>query len=317
MTDGASRRRREATPGQSPFAASYDVPVSGGRLHVARAGPPPADADAVVALAHGITASHVSWRAVVRELRRRAPRVCVLAPDLRGRGHSAAIGAPFGIAAHVADLLSVLDDAGARRAVLVGHSMGAYVVARVAAEQPGRAAAVVLVDGGLPLPVPAELDLDAALGPAIERLRRTFETPEEYVCFWRAHPAFAGRWNEDLEAYVLADLHGEPGALRSRVSEEAAKADFADLLGDEATRSAAEHVRAPLRLLRAPRGLLDDDNPLIPVPFRDAFAASRPDVVIEDIPDVNHYTIAMSSAGAGRVVAAIEAEMSARPRSRG
>jgi alpha-beta hydrolase superfamily lysophospholipase len=34
------------------------------------------------------------------------------------------------MAAHVADLLGVLDDAGVRRAVLVGHSMGAFVVAR-------------------------------------------------------------------------------------------------------------------------------------------------------------------------------------------
>jgi pimeloyl-ACP methyl ester carboxylesterase len=45
----------------------------------------------------------------------------------------------------VNDLIAVLDRVGAQRAVLVGHSMGAYVVARLAAEHPDRAAALVLL----------------------------------------------------------------------------------------------------------------------------------------------------------------------------
>jgi uncharacterized protein YbcI len=32
---------------------------------------------------------------------------------------------------------------------------------------------------------------------------------EEYVAFWPAHPAFAGRWTEDVEAYV----RGEPSII--------------------------------------------------------------------------------------------------------
>jgi uncharacterized protein YbcI len=28
---------------------------------------------------------------------------------------------------------------------------------------------------------------------------------QEYVAFWRAHPAFAGRWTEDVKAYVRAE----------------------------------------------------------------------------------------------------------------
>jgi pimeloyl-ACP methyl ester carboxylesterase len=55
----------------------------------------------------------------------------------------------------VRDLTAVLDHAGARRALLVGHSMGAHVAARLSAEHPERAAGVVLVDGGLPIPAPA------------------------------------------------------------------------------------------------------------------------------------------------------------------
>jgi lipase len=293
-----------------PFVLGHHVRVAGGALHVARAGAQPAEADAVVLAAHGITASHVAWRAVARELVARRPAVCVLAPDLRGRGRSAAVGPPYGIAAHLADLVAVLDDAGASRAVLAGHSMGAFVVARLAADQPDRAAAIVLVDGGLPIPAPAELDhdqvLDAVLGPAIARLRMTFRSAQEYVAFWQAHPAFVGRWNDDIEAYVRADLGGEPGALRSVVSEAAVRTDGAELLHDEATVHALGRVVTTARLLRAPRGLMDDENPLIPRAAVDAFAAAHPGVAVEEVPEVNHYTIALGS-GAARVAAALEA----------
>jgi lipase len=295
---------------QEPFEAVHDARVAGGVLHVARAGRPPAEADTVVLAVHGITASHHSWRAVARSLLARRPGVCLLAPDLRGRGRSATVGPPYGMATHIADLLAVLDEAAAPRAVLAGHSMGAFAVARLAAEHPGHAAAVVLVDGGLRLPVPAHLTpdraLDALLGPAITRLRMTFASADEYVAFWQRHPAFAGRWNDDVDAYVRADLIEESGVLRSVVSESAVRADAADLVGDEPTLTAAERLRVPLRLLRAPRGLLDDENPLIPASARDTFASARSDVQLDEVPGVNHYTITLGS-GAGHVAAAISA----------
>jgi lipase len=294
---------------RDPFVDSFEVPVAGGALFVARAGGPPDMADAVVLAVHGITASHLSWRAVARELAERT-ELCVLAPDLRGRGRSAALPGPYGIAAHVADLEAVLDHAGRERVVLAGHSMGAYVVARLAAEQPQRAAAVVLIDGGLRLPAPPDRDpdevLEAVVGPAVARLKMTFDSPEDYLEFWRRHPAFAGRWSEDVEAYARADLTGEPGAMRSVVCEPAVRADGRDLLLDEATTTAIERVRAPLRLLRAPRGMLDDENALIPRPALEDFAATYPDARVEEVAGSNHYTITMGS-GARAVAAAIEA----------
>ena len=195
----------------SPFHAVEQVPVAGGELYVARAGCALAAAGVVVVLVHGITASHVQWRAVARRLGERTD-LCLLVPDLRGRGRSAALPPSRGLGTHVEDLVALLDHAGVHRAVLVGHSMGAYVVALAAAEHPERARSVVLIDGGLPLPVPPGVDVDAALqailGPALERLRRTFSSVEEYIAFWQAHPAFKGHWDDDLDAYVRYDLAG-------------------------------------------------------------------------------------------------------------
>jgi lipase len=294
------------SPWSDPYGARFEVPVSGGALHVARAGPPPEAAECVVLAAHGVTASLMTWQTVVRGL---DARVCLLAPDLRGRGRSAMLPGPYGMAVHVADLIAVLDHAGAPAAVLMGHSMGAYLAARLAAEHPERAKGLVLLDAGLPLARPDDPSrmLDSAVTNAVMRLGITFASADQYIEGWRAHPAFANAWDEDTEAYARYDLVEEGRVARCVASAAAVRADSRDMVLDEATRTALERVRAPAQLLRAERGLFDDD-PLIPADALHAFAATHPSVHVEEVADVNHYTLIMGrSPGPARVVAAIEA----------
>jgi pimeloyl-ACP methyl ester carboxylesterase len=258
-----------------------------------------------VLAAHGVTATLMTWRAVARGL---DGRICLLAPDLRGRGASAGLPGPYGIAAHVADLIAVLDHVRTRSAVLVGHSMGAYVVARLAAEHPERAAGAVLLDAGLPFPRPDDSGetLDAAVANAVMRLMITFPSADEYVQGWRAHPAFAHAWDEDVEAYARYDLIEDGHVARCSASAAAVRTDSAEMVLDGATRTALDRVRAPVQLLRAERGMFDDD-PLIPSDTLQAFEAAHPSMRIEAVADVNHYTLVMGhSPGPHSVVAAIE-----------
>src|ERR1700757_2496553 len=92
-----------------PFLATFEVPVHGGTLHVGRAGPPPERAGAVVLAVHGVTSSLMAYRRVARELLKAAPGVCLLVPDLRGRGRSCSLPGPYGVPAHLTDLVAVLD----------------------------------------------------------------------------------------------------------------------------------------------------------------------------------------------------------------
>jgi lipase len=299
----------EATAGD-PFGPGLDVPVAGGSLHVATTGPL---GDGPVALCvHGITSSSRAWSLVAPHLE--SAGVAVAAVDLRGRGASNGLPGPYGLAAHVADLVAVLDHLGVERVVVVGHSMGAYVAARLAAADHGdRVAAVVLVDGGLPLPPPPpDLDadpqatLDALLGPAIARLRQTFASEEDYVAFWRAHPAFAGpgEWGPAVEAYARYDLTGEPPALRSRAVEDAVRADGAELVLDEPGHVAAlRALRCPTALLRAPAGLLGSPPPFLPEDLAAAAAAEVPSLEVATVDGTNHYTITLAEPGAGTVAA--------------
>jgi lipase len=255
---------------------------------------------------HGITSHSRSWVAVARELDGHATLVAV---DLRGRGASGALPAPYGLAAHARDTLAVLDRLGVERAVLVGHSLGAYVVARAAAEHPERVAAAVLVDGGLRIPgterVEPQAFLDAFLGPALARLRMRFSSPDEYRDWWRAHPALAGSDvdDHDLNAYADYDLVGTAPELRSAVVEEAVRADAADLFaqGEDAAR-----LTVPTMLLVAPRGLQGEPPPMQPLPLAREWEAGAPQLrTATEVPDVNHYTIVLGAAGAREVAGAV------------
>jgi pimeloyl-ACP methyl ester carboxylesterase len=208
-------------------------------------------------------------------------------------------------------VLAVLDHFELERAVLVGHSLGAYIVARVAVDHPERVRAVVLVDGGLTIPglegVDPQQFLEAFLGPALARLKLTFSTPEGYHDWWRRHPAMAGSdvLHDDLVAYAGHDLIGEEPHLRSSVSEASVRGDAAELLemGEPAHR-----LSVPAQLLCAPRGLLNEPNPMQPLAVVRAWASEAPaERQAISVPDVNHYTIVMGSAGSKAVARAIDA----------
>ena len=283
-----------------PFAAYLQVPVAGGTLHVARSGPSPDVAEAVVLGVHGVASSHAIWRTVARAL---APSVCLLAPDLRGRGLSTTLPGPYGMAAHAADLLALLDYTGVDRALLAGHSLGGYVAATLGARHPERVTGVVLLDGGLAIPpypeaIADEL-VDAMVDSALEHARRPIESLDEQVGHWRADPAFAQDWDSDVEAYARSGLTRD---LRAAVSEAAVRADIADLVRDETARSAVDRVAAPLTFMRARRPARDT-MPAVPQPLVDAFTGTHPRARIEEVPAANHYTLVLGAGPGPRRVA--------------
>jgi pimeloyl-ACP methyl ester carboxylesterase len=295
-----------------PFDGLRGVPVAGGLLAVASAGPPASEADAVVLAVHGVASSHAVWRTVARELNGiGGSRTCLIAPDLRGRARSAGLPGPYGQAAHVADMLAVLDDAGAGPVVLLGHSMGGYVACALAARHPDRVSAVVLVDGGVAMPVYPSDIADALVEPmvdsALELPRLPFASVEEHVAQWRAHPAFARDWNEDVDDYARYGLKGEPGALHVAISEAAVRADVSEMAHDEASMRVVDGVRAPIQLLRASRGMRDD-APMVPRYLLETFVGTHPHAQVEEVHDANHYTIVIGAGpGPVRVAAAVEA----------
>ena len=158
----------------------HDVPTGGGTLRVGEWGPDDPAAPTVIAV-HGITASHLAWAVIAGAM----PQVRLIAPDLRGRGRSAGLPGPFGMARHAADLEAVIEALRLPPATLVGHSMGAFVAVVAASLHRHRFTGVLLIDGGLPLTIPAGISredlLEATLGPAIRRLSMFFPDRASYL----------------------------------------------------------------------------------------------------------------------------------------
>jgi pimeloyl-ACP methyl ester carboxylesterase len=287
------------------------------------------DAPLVVAL-HGITANGLAGRAIGEEL---DGEVRLVAPDLRGRACSRDVGMESdgssadesaghedGLAAHAGDVVAVLDALGAERAVLVGHSMGAFIAALTAARYPERVSALVLVDGGIGFPAPEGSDIDAALqaviGPAMQRLSMTFGSEQEYLDFWAAHPAlgpllaggaegFPPGARDTLVEYLLHDLvEGDDGLLRSSCRLDVIRADGRDVLADPETLSAVRTTSVPTTFLWAPRGLLDEPQGLYDESR--LAAAHLPDRVrVQKVDGTNHYTVIWNDRGIQAVCSAV------------
>jgi pimeloyl-ACP methyl ester carboxylesterase len=296
---------------------SRQVPVPGGELVAHRLADAGAGAPVVLAV-HGITANGLSMTRVAAAL---AGRVTVWAPDLRGRADSRAVGPPYSLGRHAEDLVAVLDAVRAERAVVVGHSMGAFVAAVLAARHPQRVSRLVLVDGGFAFPLAADASttdidgmLEAVLGPAMRRLSMTFGSYEEYLRFWTQHPALgpalSGPAGDDLRRYLRHDLRPTgDGGWRSSCVLEAVRADGAGVLADaEAHAGAASAVAAgvDVRFLWAPRGLLDEPQGLYDEQRIGALGLP-PQVHVERVPDVNHYTVILDDVGRRAIAAAVVA----------
>ena len=310
----------------SPTYATLDVAVAGGTLRVGVWEPTAPAADGAdgatlpaVVLVHGITASHRAWPAVVEAL----PGRRVIAPDLRGRGRSNGLPGPYGMAAHADDVAAVVRELAGGPAVVVGHSMGGFVSLVLTHRHAELVERLVLVDGGLPIPLPPGVPVGATpdelvralLGPAIERLSQEFPSREAYREFWRAHPAF-GEWTPVVEQYVDYDLAEFPAAdgsdggpvLRPATSPDAVAADSADSARGDALPAAltwAAETGLPIAFLRAPRGLLDQPGGMYPAGTVAEWSRRLPGLAAGEVAGVNHYTIIMAEPGVSAVVAAV------------
>lgn len=121
-------------------------------------------------LLHGLTAVADVWRSTVDQLTQGHGRI--IAPDLRGHGHSAR---PGGRGAYTAwrmarDVVALVECLGLETPHVVGHSMGARVAIMLAARYPTRFRSAVIVDIG----PEAWAENIEATARSLERMPRSF-----------------------------------------------------------------------------------------------------------------------------------------------
>lgn len=129
-----------------PFAAHY-VEIDGLRMHYVDEGP---RGGPVVLLLHGEPSWSFLYRYMIAPIA--AAGLRAVAPDLIGFGKSdkPAQKSSYSYAAHVAWMTAFLERLGVESVTLVCQDWGSLIGLRVAAENTGRFARIVLANGGLP-----------------------------------------------------------------------------------------------------------------------------------------------------------------------
>ena len=272
------------------------VPVFGGDLAVFQYG----DGSGVpVLLIHGVTSSNRAFQLFADSLiaRGKAP----FAVDLRGRGDSNNLQAPFGMKQHAQDMAAVIDHFGWNKPDVIGHSMGGFVAAALVGLFADKVGEVVFADGGVPLPMPPGMTVEQimpfVLGPAMTRLAMEFDSKEAYRDYWKPQPAFAKGWSSVLDEYVDYDLRGKKASTNPQAVEE----DSRDLFGDDLIVKSLQGLQKPAIFIKAERGLQNEEGGLYPMPVLDAVLPAYPMLKLEFLADCNHYDMFLEATGAEKV----------------
>jgi pyruvate dehydrogenase E2 component (dihydrolipoamide acetyltransferase) len=115
------------------------VDIGGATLQLGRAGGP----DGVpIVLLHGFSGDMNSWLFNIETLASKGP---ILAFDLPGHGGSSKDVADGSLGTLAERIVSALDKLGVGKAHFVGHSLGAAIAARIAADHAGRVASLTLI----------------------------------------------------------------------------------------------------------------------------------------------------------------------------
>ncbi len=235
---------------------------------------------------HGLTANHTCFASIGDIL---SPEYRLIAYDLRGRGESDKPDRGYSLRIHCQDLAGLLDHYGLKKAIIMGHSLGAHIGLVFAVREPQRVSKLVLVDGGIDVR-PEILD---ALAPAINRLGIEFSSLDAFLQMLQGLPMFAGRWNGYLDRYFRYDVEVLPsGAVRSKVAKHAIGEELANL-SRERLWVYHHQVRCPTLILRAPDGLLTDTDCLMTQEEALALAHAIPKSRLVVVPGTNHYTVLM------------------------
>ena len=205
-----------------PGARERFVETNGVALHVVEAGPrdgPP------VVLLHGFPEFWYGWRSQLPALAAAGLRLIV--PDQRGYNTSAK---PQGIASYAVerlagDVLGLLDEAGERRACVVGHDWGALVGWWLALAHPERVERLAVLN----VPHPAVMRRQLATNPRqalrswyvlffqLPGLPETLLRRGEYAMLARAVRGGRRGTCTDADLACYREAWAQPGALRAMV----------------------------------------------------------------------------------------------------
>jgi len=241
---------------------------------------------------HGITANCRCWDVMASGL---SPAHRVIAMDLRGRGLSDSPDSGYSIAHHCQDIVALLDDLHIEKAVIMGHSLGAFISVVFGAEHPSRVDRIILVDGGGKLSEAQMGKVFAGIKPSLDRLGKVFPSFEAYLDLMKAAPFFKS-WSPSLETYYRYDIESVADGVRSRIHPEHIQEERLNLGRVDVSRF-YDRLSCPVLILRATEGMVAEDDLLLPQDVAERMVREIPSARCVDLTGTNHYSIIFEENG--------------------
>lgn len=279
------------------------IPVPGGEINVWHR--PAAEGMPTAVLIHGLTGNSRWWSRVVQHL---PEGLGVAAIDLRGRCCSVTAPPPFDLATLADDIAICLDRLGLDRATVVGYSMGAWITSIFATRHPHRVSRLLLLDGGLAAPAEPGADPDriisAMVGPSLARLDLQFGDVEDFIDYWKAHPALKRHWDDEMRSALDHELRPAQTGQKVAINPDAIHQAARQITVDPETKDAAADIPVPTVLIVVERGTADQPGGMTPRHLAETAAASNPNLIVRYLEGLNHYTLVLGE-GARSVADAI------------
>jgi pimeloyl-ACP methyl ester carboxylesterase len=235
---------------------------------------------------HGLTANCRCWDLLASSL---SPRHKVLAMDLRGRGLSDSPPAGYSVENHCKDIVALMDDQGLERPVLMGHSLGAFISLVFAAKYSQRVDRLILVDGGGKLSEAQMTKVFAGIKPSLDRLGKIFPDFGSYLNPLKQTP-FLQPWNSFFETYFRYEVEDVEGSVRSRIHPKHIEEEAGNLRKMDSSQF-YKKVMTPTLILRATKGMLSEDDLVLPGDVAEGMVREIPNAKKVDVEGSNHYSI--------------------------
>ncbi len=235
---------------------------------------------------HGLTANSRFWDCLASAL---SPMHHIIAMDLRGRGLSDKPPTGYSLDHHCKDILSLMDDQGLKRPVLMGHSLGAFISLVFSAKYPQRVDRLILVDGGGKLSDTQMEKVFAGIKPSLDRLGQIFPSFEDYLALMKQAP-YLQPWNAYMETYFKYEVEEVEGGIRSRVHPKHIEEEATNLRKEDVTQFYSR-VSCPTLILRATQGMLAQDDWVLPEEVAEQMTREIKGARRVNIEGSNHYTI--------------------------
>lgn len=215
------------------------IDVNGSALHFADY---PGEKGTIIA-AHGLTGNNKQLHYYAELLKGEYRFISV---DLKGRGNSAPAPTNTGIELHTQDILALIDALEIEQPILMGYSMGAFIMANVASKC-SDIKGLILLDGAATCTDHQRQIVEPSLG----RISKPYETAEAYVEEIRnIYGRLGVEWTDHLAEVGHYEIGEKDSHWENKSDEEKIRQDFQSFY-DYKPGEVVKNVECPILLIHS------------------------------------------------------------------